>query len=272
MITLDELKRRSGQLGVDVTVLEKDYCLGWFLRGFSENSVLHENLAFKGATAIKKTYFPHHRFSEDLDFTSKKDFTGEILKKEVTTVCNELASACGFNYSLANIDKKREAEEGKAWELRVEFIGPRGQAQNPRRVKLDITTYEKILQPLDRREIHHPYSDQFKAIINTYALDEILAEKLRTILQRGYPRDIYDVWFVLKYGRVDDNLLKDLFSQKCAYKNVPFQGVHALLEKIDAPHIKAHWEASLARQLTNLPDLLAVREDLTKTLKKILPS
>ena len=272
MITLDELKRRSGQLGVDVTVLEKDYCLGWFLRGFSENSVLRENLAFKGATAIKKIYFPNYRFSEDLDFTSKKDFTGDILEREVTGVCNGLTLASGINYSLANIENKRGTEEGTAWELRVEFIGPRGQAQNPRRIKLDITAFEKILQPLRKREINHPYSDQFKAVINTYVLEEILAEKLRTILQRGYPRDIYDVWFVLKYGRVDDNLLKDLFSQKCAYKNVPFQSVHALLEKIDAPHIKAHWEVSLARQLTNLPDLLTVREDLAKTLKKILPS
>ena len=272
MISLDELKRRSGQLGVDVTVLEKDYCLGWFLKGFSQNSVLHENLAFKGATAIKKIYFPNYRFSEDLDFTSKKDFTRRILERQVTAVCNELTSASGINYSLANIENKRVAEKGTAWELRIEFIGPRGQAQNPRRIKLDITTFEKILQPLKKREINHPYSDQFKAKINTYSLEEILAEKLRTVLQRGYPRDIYDVWFVLKYGRVDDNLLKDLFSRKCAYKNVPFQSVRALLDKINAPHIKAHWEASLARQLTNLPDLLTVREDLAKTLKKILPS
>jgi hypothetical protein len=32
MITLDELKRLSGRFGFDVTVLEKDYCLGWFLK------------------------------------------------------------------------------------------------------------------------------------------------------------------------------------------------------------------------------------------------
>jgi len=82
MITFDELKRRSGRLGVDVTVLEKDYCLGWFLKGLSENSVLHENLGFKGATAIKKAYFPLYRFSEDLDFTSIKDFTEEIRNLE----------------------------------------------------------------------------------------------------------------------------------------------------------------------------------------------
>jgi len=272
MITLDELKRLSGQLSVDVTVLEKDYCLGWFLKGLSENSVLHENLAFKGATAIKKTYFPDYRFSEDLDFTSKKDFTEEILEREVRAVCNELTSASGMNYSLVNIENKRDAKGETAWELRIEFIGPRGQAQSPRRIRLDITAFEKILKPLKKREITHPYSDQFKATINTYALEEILAEKLRTILQRGYPRDIYDVWFVLKYGRVNDKILRELFFRKCAYKKVAFQSVDTLLEKIDASHIKAHWEASLARQLTNLPDLLTVRADLAKTLRGILPS
>jgi len=272
MITLDELKRRSGQLGVDITILEKDYCLGWFLKGFSENSLLHENLAFKGATAIKKTYFPDYRFSEDLDFTSRKNFTQEILEREVRAACNELISASGINYSLVNIEKKRETEREIAWELRIAFIGPRGQAQNPRRFKLDITAFEKILQPLKKRKIDHPYSDRFKATINTYALEEILAEKLRTILQRGYPRDIFDVWFVLKFGTVDDELLKGLFFQKCAYKSVVYQNVDDLLGKINAPHIKAHWEASLGRQLTNPPDLLTVRGDLERILKKLLPS
>lgn len=125
---------------------------------------------------------------------------------------------------------------------------------------------------MKKREINHPYSDQFKATINTYALEEILAEKLRTILQRGYPRDIYDVWFVLKYGRVNDKILGELFFRKCAYKKVAFQSVDTLPEKIDASHIKAHWEASLARQLTNLPDLSTVKSDLETTFKKILPS
>ena len=272
MITMDELKRLSGQLSIDVTVLEKDYCLGWFLKGISENSGLHENLAFKGATAIKKTYFPDYRFSEDLDFTSKKDFTEVILEREVTAVCNEITTASGMNYSLVNVENKRDVKGETAWELRIEFIGPRGQAQSPRRIRLDITAFEKILKPLKKREINHPYSDHFKATINTYALEEILAEKLRTILQRGYPRDIYDVWFVLKYGRVNDKILGELFFRKCAYKKVAFQSVDTLLEKIDAPHIKAHWEASLARQLTNLPDLSTVTRDLEKNLNEILPS
>ena len=272
MITMDELKRLSGQLSIDVTVLEKDYCLGWFLKGISENSGLHENLAFKGATAIKKTYFPDYRFSEDLDFTSKKDFTEAILEREGRAVCNELTSASGMNYSLVNVENKRDAKGETAWELRIEFIGPRGQAQSPRRIRLDITAFEKILKPLKKREINHPYSDHFKATINTYALEEILAEKLRTILQRGYPRDIYDVWFVLKYGKVNDKILGELFFRKCAYKKVAFQSVDTLLEKIDASHIKAHWEASLARQLTNLPDLSTVTRDLEKNLNEILPS
>jgi len=272
MITLDELKRLSGRFGFDVTVLEKDYCLGWFLKGLSENSALHENLGFKGATAIKKAYFPDYRFSEDLDFTSIKDFTEEILEREVRAVCNELRSASGMNYSLVNIENKRKTVGETAWGLRIDFVGPRGQAQNPRGIKLDITAFEKILHPLKKREINHPYSDQFRAAINTYALEEILAEKFRTMLQRGCPRDIYDVWFVLKYGRVNDKILGELFFRKCAYKKVAFQGVDTLLEKIDASHIKAHWEASLARQLTNLPDLLTVRADLARTLRGILPS
>src|SRR3954466_282147 len=49
-------------------VLERDYCLAWFLAGLAESN-LNSLLAFKGGTALKRCYFGDYRFSEDLDFT-----------------------------------------------------------------------------------------------------------------------------------------------------------------------------------------------------------
>jgi hypothetical protein len=59
---------RGGGRRIPEAVLEKDYCLSWFLVGMSATP-LKDILAFKGGTAIKKCYIPDYRFSEDLDFT-----------------------------------------------------------------------------------------------------------------------------------------------------------------------------------------------------------
>ena len=49
-------------------VLERDYCLAWFLAALSQSD-LKNVLGFKGGTALKRCYFCDYRFSEDLDFT-----------------------------------------------------------------------------------------------------------------------------------------------------------------------------------------------------------
>jgi len=57
---------RAGGRRIPEAVLERDYCLSWFLVGLSRNP-LRDRLLFKGGTALKKCYFGDYRFSEDLD-------------------------------------------------------------------------------------------------------------------------------------------------------------------------------------------------------------
>jgi hypothetical protein len=47
---------RAGGRRIPETVLERDYCLAWFLAGLSL-SPLREVLAFKSGTALKRCYF-----------------------------------------------------------------------------------------------------------------------------------------------------------------------------------------------------------------------
>lgn len=60
-------------------VLERDYCLAWFLCGLSESD-LRPALAFKGGTALKRCYFSDYRFSEDLDFTLRQPLAFEEIR------------------------------------------------------------------------------------------------------------------------------------------------------------------------------------------------
>ncbi len=73
---------RKGGRRIPETVLERDYCLSWFLIGLS-HSPLKDIFVFKGGTCIKKCYIPDYRFSEDLDFTLTEEFTFEDIRKDL---------------------------------------------------------------------------------------------------------------------------------------------------------------------------------------------
>jgi predicted nucleotidyltransferase component of viral defense system len=65
LIDRRELLERARTRNLPLTIVEKDYVLGWLLFGLSRIS----NLVFKGGTALSKIYFPEvWRLSEDLDF------------------------------------------------------------------------------------------------------------------------------------------------------------------------------------------------------------
>jgi predicted nucleotidyltransferase component of viral defense system len=59
--------REHGGRRIPESVLERDYCVVWFLVGLSQ-SRLGQLLIFKGGTALKCCHFGNYRFSEDLDF------------------------------------------------------------------------------------------------------------------------------------------------------------------------------------------------------------
>ena len=51
-------------------------------------------------------------------------------------------------------------------------------------VKVEITIDEPILWPVAQREIMHEYGEPLKVEVPTYSLEEVVAEKLRAILQQ----------------------------------------------------------------------------------------
>ena len=102
-------------------------------------------------------------------------------------------------------------------------------------VKVEITIDEPILWPVAQREIMHEYGEPLKVEVPTYSLEEVVAEKLRAVLQqldqlesRGWvrtrARDFYDLWSVL--GRYQEGLdltdFGDRLREKCQLRHVDF--------------------------------------------------
>src|SRR5271169_75412 len=80
---------REGGRRIPEAVLERDYCLAWFLVALSR-APLRKRLAFKGGTALKRCYFGDYRFSEDLDFTLRADVPFDAIRQGLEPVFAEV--------------------------------------------------------------------------------------------------------------------------------------------------------------------------------------
>ena len=78
MISRTELQILANREKVALGILGKDYVMTEVLKALSKVPELQDLLVFKGGTALGKIYFPDWRYSEDLDFTVKKDMKEDL--------------------------------------------------------------------------------------------------------------------------------------------------------------------------------------------------
>lgn len=273
MISRLEIRQKSAEWGLRLDVVEKDYVLSWVLWGLFQQPELAKSLAFKGGTALRKMYFPTYRFSEDLDFT----ITTPLGKDELQTACEKAVrsaqEASGLRLGLAMLRQTRDEEGGAAYEGRIEYTGPmQRRGPNLPRVKLDLSAYELVVVPPESRRLINAYSEHIEADIPTYALEEILAEKLRSLLRRTRARDVFDIWFLLKHHQdaLDLPTVARLFEEKRAFKGIPFTGRADLWTPDLQMGIAASWEKSLAYQIQDLPRFDDVASEFPVLLGAVL--
>ena len=255
MITADEIRRIARAQELAVGIVEKDYALTWLLRGFySRSSPLKNSLVLKGGTAIRKTYFPETwRFSEDLDFTVIGNKEADKVKGSMQRIFGLLLSASGLSYSIDSF----HPTEGSII-ANVRFLGP---LNFPNRIKHDITLNEKMVLKPVRRPVKSSYPDIPRFNILAYSLTEILVEKVRSIMQRGYSRDYYDVWKLMKENKFRDARIKKLLVKKCELNGIKYQP-RLLFNRRRLSAARSFWQRGLGHLTRELPSFEAVVSEL----------
>ena len=253
MINKDEIDVKSQELGIKTSDVQRDYVFGWLLSGlYHKDNALKDLLILKGGNAFRKAYFEHARYSNDLDFSVQSEINPDQLGVEINKACKYAADLTGINFALDQnrVALKRGADEdNKTYEARVYFKGFYGEESYNIKVKLDVKEYDRIFLPPQRRNIIHSYSDAVdcKGEIVCHKLEELLASKLKALLQRQHSPDLYDFIFTVffqKVMRVDRLEIIRTFLKKTIYEPNPTVARNLLLE-IPFQVFKAFWNQYL---------------------------
>lgn len=260
MIPRAELMDVAEESGLLPTTIERDHALGWILFGIAQHPILGQWL-FKGGTCLKKCYFDTYRFSEDLDFSLPAAIRTEMIRDGLQAVAGWVSHAAGLEVPDDGIEV--ETSENKlgqeTFHAKLTFRGalalPR---QSRQRIKFDLTHHELVGLPPASRQVFHPYSDLPDPAppVRCYALEEILAEKTRALVQRaGRARDVYDVVNIGRNFRdhVDVDRTRDLALRKFEYKGLASPTPEGILASIERDVLAADWENALKHQIRVLP-------------------
>ena len=258
MISVNEIREQTRELGVPETTIERDYVQNWFLNELYSNT---GNLIFKGGTAIRKAYIRDYRFSDDLDFTLANEMSREDLVVFIEKTRDNTRKKVGIDFE----DVFDLVEVANGWKALLHYHS--SLTRNFRiKIKLDITKFnlEKVFLPLEERTMFHNFSDSCKTKLIIYSLDEIMAEKMRALFDRGWPRDFYDVYRL--WDIADMNISVPIFEKKCEFKGVK-PDIKALM--MDREQLKGNWNHSLDHQMNAVPDFDEVFESLLCRLKAL---
>lgn len=277
MISVAEIRRRAVSVPGGEAMVERDYLLSWVLKAVYESEPLRERFVLKGGTALRKLYFPHARFSVDLDFTIVQRMPEEALRASLLGLGASVEVGCGLTFlpPRFRFDKTNDEYGAETFEARLYFrrlIHPSGV---PLSVVIDTTYNEILLLPAEQREVHYDYSDADdfgRVVVLAYSLEEIAAEKLRGLLFQRVnpsPRDVYDLWYLWTGGQVDWTTVVRIFPQKCATRRIAVTSLSTAALAESKAGVRSVWESTLQGLIGTYPPLdeaWAVVEELVSKL------
>jgi predicted nucleotidyltransferase component of viral defense system len=168
--------------------VEQDLIISRVLVEIFSDEFLHENLAFRGGTALHKLYlYPASRYSEDIDLVQIKPGTIKPIMERIGEV-------------IAFFEEKRTTQvRGHGAKASYRFTSEYEEIRM--RLKLEINCKEHF-NVMDW--VAFPFSVENEWFsgdtkIRTYNINELLGTKLRALYQRSKGRDLFD----LNYARLN---------------------------------------------------------------------
>lgn len=252
MLSRPELERVADTLTRgNVGHAEKLYLQDIILSTVSRETAGH--LVFKGGTALLKCY-QLDRFSEDLDFTATRPLSlGDLVD----------ATRRDLDQYGARVAEQRIEESANARHARLGIEGPlyRGDRRSLCFIRIEVNTESTACNTQNIRYTS-PFRDvpSFDLVVLEKA--ELLAEKIRALLTRDQPRDLYDIYHLLEQSVPID---PDLVRTKLASYDLDYDQ-ETVIDR--AGSLEARWASFEPMIYSDLPTFEKVMDVLESSLSE----
>ena len=246
MVSKDEIIAIAKKEKLPLGIIEKDFILTFTLKKIYE-SELKNKLVFKGGTALHKLYL-HKRMSIDLDFTELGSVDIDKLKK--------LIEDKEINSKIKDINETKNSTKI--------VLGYTSALEYKNNIIIDISKREKPILSLIDKKMKSYY---FKGIeILTFQLEELIAEKIRAIIQRNKPRDYLDIYYILNKKDFDIKKSFEIAKRKLKDDN-DILDTKRIFNDLDT--VRSLWEQDLREILPNIPNFDTVIKKLKNELESL---
>jgi len=275
VIKKDELLRIQRASGLPLSTIEKDYVLSLLIWSISQNQNLGNDWVFKGGTCLKKCYFGDYRFSEDLDYTlvSKASVEVGYIKEQLLSCFDNIFENFAVKIERNNLVISPFPDKaGLFIQIKIPYQGPLMISGSLPKIKLDLSKEEILVMEPIKLPLIHNYSDQIFCATDVacYSLYEIFAEKLRALVQRTRPRDLYDVIHLrnlFNQQKLDKNILQNVSMKKFENKGLKYpDSLHDISEQAFM-EAGADWNIMLRHQVQDLVSMDSYLESFDQLLQ-----
>lgn len=189
MLTRDQIRRLAQRHGIGMQVQERDYVqhlLLWQL--YSQT----QEMVFKGGTALRVVY-GGNRYSEDLDFNASEE--PALLQALWEKVIRRLAD---FGL-IAEMRNAWTSDVGYSFDISFQEPLYDGRDRSKGKIRIDINRRPEEVET-HRELMTCEYDDVRPFVVTVLTPEHLLAEKVRALLVRRKPRDLYDIWLLSRRG------------------------------------------------------------------------
>jgi len=263
LIKKEELIKAQKNTGLLLSTIEKDYVLSLLIWAITQNQTIGNYWVFKGGTCLKKCYFGDYRFSEDLDYTVLPHTSVEEshIRQELLRCFDQIFDDFGLKIDSDNLEITPFPDKDDQFiQVKIPYRGPLMPSESWPRIKLDLSQEEKVIDKPTFLPLIHGYSDSTncKTTVMCYSLYEIFAEKMRVLVQRTRPRDLYDVIHLAELFEskgLDKKTFHGIAVKKFDLKGLKYPNSLEEILPGAMAEAEADWKTMLSHQVTNLQDM-----------------
>lgn len=231
------LGKQAKELGFVRDTYEKVCRLTDILKFFENDALLGNSLALKGGTAINLTIFNLPRLSVDIDLDFSKNVTRDEMMATRSIINDRIEKFMKANgYLLSPKSKQYHALDSFVYE----YSNSGGMKDN---IKVEIN-YMLRCHVLETEQRHFESSwEPIGVSVLSVAPIEIFASKIVALINRTAPRDLYDIYNLVKFGLIDESeepLLRKcvVFYSAIGAESPPFEFQFNTIDQVTQNRIK----------------------------------